>query len=60
MSWWPSPFGADDQLGMLNHVDDAKRRAALALVRVGRLYDLGRVLDEAIPVFRAATFARRS
>jgi kynurenine formamidase len=54
--WWPSPFGADDQLGMLNHVDDAKRRDALALVREGRLYDLGRVLDEAVPVFPGRYF----
>ena len=54
--WWPSPFGADDQLGMLNHVDDAKRRQALALVREGRLYDLGRVLDEACPVFPGRYF----
>ena len=53
--WWPSPFG-DDQLGMLNHIDDAKRRAALALVREGRLFDLGRVLDEAIPVFPGRYF----
>ena len=49
--WWPSPFGPDDELGMLNHVDDAKRRDALALVREGRLFDLGRVLDETVPVF---------
>ena len=56
MDWWPSPFGADDQLGMLNHVDDAKRREALGLVREGRLYDLGRVLDEAIPVFPGRFF----
>jgi kynurenine formamidase len=55
-SWWPSPFGADDQLGMLNHVDEAKRRAALGLVREGRLYDLGRVLDETVPVFPGRHF----
>jgi kynurenine formamidase len=54
--WWPSPFGAADQLGMLNHVDDAKRRQALGLVREGRLYDLGRVLDENIPVFPGRFF----
>jgi kynurenine formamidase len=54
--WWPSPFGADDQHGMLNHVDDAKRRAAMALVREGRLYDLGRVLDESVPVFPGRFF----
>jgi kynurenine formamidase len=54
--WWPSPFGADDQLGMLNHVDEAKRLAALSLVREGRLYDLGRVLDETCPVFPGRYF----
>jgi kynurenine formamidase len=48
--WWPSPFGDDDQLGMLNHIDDAKRRAAMRLVREGRLYDLSHVLDESVPV----------
>jgi kynurenine formamidase len=54
--WWPSPFGADDQLGMLNHVDDAKRMEALGLVREGRLYDLGRELHEGIPVFPGRFF----
>jgi kynurenine formamidase len=54
--WWPSPFGAGDELGMLNHLDDAKRLAALRLVREGRLYDLGRVLDEHVPVFPGRRF----
>ena len=54
--WWPSPFGEDDQLGMLNHVDEAKRLEALALVRHGRLYDLSRVLDEQSPVFPGRYF----
>jgi kynurenine formamidase len=54
--WWPSPFGADDQHGMLNHVTDATRRDALALVRQGRLFDLGRVLDEHVPVFPGRHF----
>jgi kynurenine formamidase len=54
--WWPSPFGEDDQLGMLNHIDDAKRRAALRLVREGRLYDLSHVLDESVPVFPGRYF----
>jgi kynurenine formamidase len=55
-SWWPSRFGADDQLGMLNHVDDAKRAAALSLVRRGRMYDLSRILDETVPVFPGRYF----
>jgi kynurenine formamidase len=54
--WWPSPFGAEDELGMLNHVDDRKRREALALVREGRMFDLGRVLDESVPVFPGRYF----
>ena len=54
--WWPSPFGADDQIGMLNHVDDAKRREALALVRDGRMYDLSHDLHEDVPVFPGRYF----
>jgi kynurenine formamidase len=54
--WWPSPFGAGDELGMLNHLDDARRLAALQLVREGRVYDLGRVLDEHVPVFPGRRF----
>jgi kynurenine formamidase len=54
--WWPSPFGAEDELGMLNHIDEAKRREALGLVQEGRLYDLGRVLDESVPVFPGRYF----
>jgi kynurenine formamidase len=54
--WWPSPFGPADEIGMLNHVDDPKRLQALASVRHGRMYDLGRVLDETIPVFPGRYF----
>jgi kynurenine formamidase len=56
LDWWPSPFGADDELGMLNHITPAKRVEALGLVREGRLYDLGRVLDEHVPVFPGRAF----
>jgi len=55
-TWWPSPFGEGDQLGMLNHVDEAKRLEALSLVRAGRVFDLGRVLDETVPVFPGRFF----
>src|SRR5215208_2609479 len=51
-----SPFGAEDELGMLNHVDEAKRLEALSLVQDGRLFDLGRVLDENVPVFPGRFF----
>jgi kynurenine formamidase len=51
-----TPFGPDDELGMLNHVDDAARLRAVSLVRSGRLYDLGRILDERVPVFPGRAF----
>jgi hypothetical protein len=54
--WWPSPFGPEDQLGMLNHIDDAKRLEALGVVRHGRLYDLGHELHEGVPVFPGRYF----
>jgi kynurenine formamidase len=54
--WWPSPFGPEDQLGMLNHIDDSKRLQALGLVRRGRLYDLGHELHEGVPVFPGRYF----
>ena len=54
--WWPSRFGPDDEIGMLNHIDDAKRAAALGLVRTGRMYDLAHVLDEHVPVFPGRHF----
>jgi kynurenine formamidase len=41
---------------MLVHVDEAKRREALGLVREGRLFDLGRVLDENVPAFPGRFF----
>lgn len=45
-----------DERGMLRHVTDATRLRALSLVREGRLYDLGRVLDETAPVFPGRYF----
>jgi kynurenine formamidase len=42
--------------GALRHVTEAKRLEGLGLVREGRLYDLGRVLDERCPVFPGRYF----
>lgn len=49
--WWPSRYGADDQLGTLNEVTPQVTKAATALVRAGTVVDLGRVLDENTPKF---------
>jgi len=44
------------ELGKLALIDDAKRASALAEVRTGRMYDLGHVLDERVPVFPGRYF----
>ena len=43
-------------IGALAAVDEAKRLEALALVRAGRVYDLGHILDESAPVFPGRYF----
>jgi len=47
---------AAHERGMLALIDDAKRASALAEVREGRMYDLGHVLDENVPVFPGRYF----
>ena len=49
--WWPSRYGADDQIGTLNEITPQATAAAAALVRQGMVVDLGRVLDENTPKF---------
>ena len=49
--WWPSRYGADDELGSLNEITPAKVIAAARLVRTGAVYDLGRTLDANVPRF---------
>jgi kynurenine formamidase len=44
------------ELGALGRIDAAKRLEALSVVRQGRLYDLGHVLDESVPVFPGRYF----
>jgi kynurenine formamidase len=49
--WWPSRYGAEDQIGMLNEITPEGVRAASALVKTGTVVDLGRTLDEDTPKF---------
>jgi kynurenine formamidase len=48
--------GVTSDIGALASVTDEKRLEALRLVRRGRLYDLGHVLDESCPVFPGRYF----
>lgn len=54
--WWPSPYGPDDQLGMLNEITPQKVVAAARVVRQGIVYDLGRILDQETPAFPGRSF----
>jgi kynurenine formamidase len=49
--WWPSRYGADDQIGSLNELTPERVAQAVRLVRTGERLSLGRVIDENIPVF---------
>ena len=49
--WWPSRYGADDQIGSLNELTPERVAAAVRLVRTGERLSLGRIIDENIPVF---------
>src|SRR5919205_3327172 len=49
--WWPSRYGAGDQLGTLNEITPAKVTAAARLVKAGRMFDLGRTLHADVPRF---------
>jgi kynurenine formamidase len=51
-----SPYGSDDQIGMLNELTSDNVLKATRLVRQGRVYDLGHVLDEHVPAFPGRTF----
>ena len=49
--WWPSKWGAEDQKGALNRITPVKVLAAAALITQGKIYDLGRVFEEDMPLF---------
>jgi len=49
--WWPSPWGAQDQRGAHNRMTPAKVKEAAGLIKTGKIYPLGRVLERGIPVF---------
>jgi kynurenine formamidase len=57
--WWPSPYGAGDQIGMLNEITPAKRVRAARLVQRGIVYDLGRILEAQAPAFPGRSFQQR-
>lgn len=49
--WWPSRYGAKDQLGTLNEITAKQILAAVRWVKKGAVVDFGRILDDDIPKF---------
>jgi hypothetical protein len=52
-TWWPSPWGPDDERGANNRITPAKVLEAAALIKRGRIYPLSQVLEAGIPLFGA-------
>jgi kynurenine formamidase len=65
-NWYPSKWGAADEIGALSSIDSAKIIEAAHLVRKGKTYNLAHVLEEGIPSlsfhgqFLYTTFRRHS
>jgi kynurenine formamidase len=52
-SWWPSPWGAADEAGASNRMTPTKVLEATRLIKSGRVFALGRVVEPGIPLFGA-------
>ena len=48
--WWPSEWGAEDERGAANRLTPAKVIEATALIKKGRVYQLGRVYEHGMPL----------
>lgn len=57
--WWPSEWGAEDQKGAANRLTPAKVLEAAAEITTGKVYDLGRVFEEEMPLFSLTPVHRK-
>jgi len=48
--WWPSEWGAEDQRGAANRITPQKILQAAALIKEGKIYQLGRVYEQSMPM----------
>ena len=48
--FWPSEFGAEDQRGAANRVTPQKTLEAARLITTGRVFQLGRLYEQGMPV----------
>lgn len=57
--WWPSEYGAADQIGAANRLTAAKVLEAAALIKTGTVVDMGRVVESDMPFFALTPYARQ-
>ena len=57
--WWPSKWGKDDEAGASNHITPAKVLDAAKWIKDGKIYKIGRVYEQGMPLFGARVFALR-
>lgn len=57
--WWPSEFGANDQIGAANRMTQAKVLEAAALIKTGTVIDMGRVVEAEMPFFSLTPYQRQ-
>jgi kynurenine formamidase len=50
-TWWPSPWGADDEVGASHRITPAKVLEAAKLIKTGKIYRLGMNIEPGIPLF---------
>lgn len=55
-NWWPSEFGADDQLGAVSYITPEKRLSAVKLVKQGKTLTLGMPYQNGMPIVPGRTY----
>ena len=49
--WYPSQWGADDEIGAANRVTPESVLEAAKLIKTGKTYNLGIIVDSTTPAF---------
>lgn len=55
-TWYPSKWGANDEIGAANLVTPESMLKAVKLVKTGKTFPLGVPIDKSLPAFRHRSF----
>lgn len=56
--WWPNPeWGPEDQAGASNRITDTKVMEGLQMAASGRIYELGQVYEQGMPLFGTRSYS---